>query len=297
MGMNGSFESCRLGRCLRLILWIWSVRITLSFSFRPSVGKLPKRCLLATTTVVENVVHLSEDIDQSFVERQYMMPSIVERALLVNEESDSGSSSVSPLELLDRLDMSPSERDDATNALRSHDSVVTVRSLLTAQECIKLRNYVRKQIKDDGIDDVDGCPDWQVNLSEHKLQKIVGRDALERLWSVPRRLEGDESLSFERVGVFIRMYRTSMRPWMPFHRDGNHWTVNVALNDDDEYRGGRLLALHDNQLQVIERQEGDVTCHRGRVFHGVSAMIDGTRYSMILFFHADLDTAQKYITS
>ena len=108
------------------------------------------------------------------------------------------------------------------------------------------------------------------------------------------RLEGDESLSFERVGVFVRMYRTSMRPWMPFHRDGNHWTVNVALNSDEDFVGGRLMALHNRELQIIGRGEGDATCHRGSVFHAVSAMRSGTRYSMILFFHADDETTARY---
>ena len=241
----------------------------------------------AGSIIVDNVVELSPEVDPAFVERQYMMPSVVERALIGQEQ-------VPPMNLLDRLDMSTSERETAIQALQSNDSVLTVQSLLSPQECDKLRNFVRKQIKDNGIDDVDGCPDWQVNLTEKKLRKIVGPGALDRLWKVPSLLEGDESLSFDRVGVFVRMYQTSMRPWMPFHRDGNHWTVNVALNSDKEFDGGRLMALHNNQLQIIDRNEGDATCHRGSVFHGVAAMRAGVRYSMILFFHADDATASRY---
>eukprot|EP00957_Ditylum_brightwellii_P108344 8265634-Ditylum_brightwellii.AAC.1 len=77
---------------------------------------------------------------------------------------------------------------------------------------------------------------------------------------------------FRRIGIFLRMYRADARPWMPFHIDGNRWTVNVALRSDSEFEGGRLLALHDGKLQRILREEGDATCHRGSVVHGVSAI-------------------------
>ena len=186
--------------------------------------------------------------------------------------------------------MSSSERERAIQSLERTDAILTRPLVLTQDECAKLRAFVRKQIKNDGIDQVEGCPDWQVNISEKKLIRIIGIDARDRLWKVPSILEPDdasgaESESFDRVGIFIRMYQRGTRPWMPFHRDGNHWTVNVALNRSDEFVGGRLLALHNRQLQIIERDEGDATCHNDSVFHAVSAITEGTRYSMILFFH------------
>lgn len=72
---------------------------------------------------------------------------------------------------------------------------------------------------------------------------------------------------------------------MPFHRDGNDWTVNVALCDDAEFEGGRLMVLNDGRLSIVERSEGQATCHPGSAFHAVSAITSGTRYSLILFFH------------
>ena len=216
------------------------------------------------------------EFDDSFVQNRWLMPSIIERALLHQE-------AVNPFDLLDRLDMSSLERTDALNALRSHDGLISV-PVLTEFECSKLRKFVVQEIKDDGIDNVDGCPDWQVNISEKKLSKIIGKHAVDRLYQLPFRLD-PHSFTPSRVGIFIRMYQTNRRPWMPFHRDDNQWTVNVALNSDCEFKGGRLMALHGEKLQIVERKEGDATCHKGSVFHAVSSMREGIRYSMIMFFH------------
>ena len=232
----------------------------------------------ATTgsTFLSNEVEILEGISEPFEQAQWMMPTIVERALIHQETVD-------PFALLERLDMSSYDREEAIVALERHDAVITI-PILTPPECKKLIDFVNKQIRDDGVDDVDGCPDWQVNLNEKKLGKIVGKDVIKRLWAVPSILD-PEAKQFSRVGVFIRKYERGARPWMPFHKDDNRWTVNVALNGDNEFVGGRLMALHNRALQLIERKEGDATCHEGRLYHGVSAIRDGTRYSMIMFFH------------
>ena len=236
----------------------------------------------STSTSWEDNLNLLDGIDDPFVQSQWMMSSIVERSLLHQDLT------VDPYILLEQLDMSSSERERAIQSLERTDAILTRPRVLSQDECAKLRTFVRKQIKNDGVDQVDGCPDWQVNISEKKLIRIIGKDARDRLWKVPSILDPEEaasSESFDRVGIFIRMYQRGTRPWMPFHRDGNQWTVNVALNPSDEFVGGRLLALHNRQLQIVERDEGDATCHNDSVFHAVSAIKEGTRYSMILFFH------------
>jgi hypothetical protein len=216
-----------------------------------------------------------EGIDESFAQAQWLMPSIVERALIHQDDS------VDPYELLEKLDMSTSERLQALQALQSTELITSVPGILTTDECNKMIRFIHKQIQNDGIDDVDGCPDWQVNMKEAKLIKILGSEAVHRLWSIPRMQ--DPLISIRRVGIFVRLYQRGKRPWMPFHRDANAWTVNVALNQD--YQGGRLLALYGDKLHVVERQAGEATCHSGSLFHAVSAITTGTRYSLILFFH------------
>mmetsp|Transcript_32178 Transcript_32178/g.36589 ORF Transcript_32178/g.36589 Transcript_32178/m.36589 type:complete len:276 (-) Transcript_32178:65-892(-) len=224
-------------------------------------------------------------IDERFVNSQWMMPSIVERALMISPVTHSRDNvlDIDPYQLLDFLDLSTSEKENAIEDLKKNDSVVAIPQILSVEECKKLRTFVGEKIHDDGIDDVDGCPDWQVNIDEKKLAKIIGKAAKERLWSIPKLI--DPSADFRSVGIFIRMYQRGTRPWMPFHRDGNKWTANIALNPNDDYTGGHLMVLHDGGLQMLERQEGDATCHEGSILHAVSAVTEGTRYSMILFFH------------
>ena len=254
------------------LLWLLAVARAFPLSHRPARTQVG-----ASASSWEDNVTILDGLDEPFVKAQWMMSSLVERALIHQDAT------VDPFALLDRLDMSSSERDVAMKSLDRADGIIT-KPVLTSEECAKLRNFVQRQIKNDGIDQVDGCPDWQVNISEKKLTKIIGNDAKDRLWKVPSNLD-PEAKSFDNVGVFIRMYQRGTRPWMPFHRDGNQWTVNVALNGSGDFVGGRLLALHNRELQVLERQEGDATCHNDSVFHAVSAIAEGPRYSMILFFH------------
>ena len=40
----------------------------------------------------------------------------------------------------------------------------------------------------------------------------------------------------------------------------------------------------DQKLRVIERGEGTATVHTSEMLHGVTAMQEGVRYSLIAFF-------------
>ena len=231
-----------------------------------------------------------QNIDADFAERQWYLPSIVERALI------HGDISVDPHQLLQALDMSTTTRNHAIEALEASDAnVMNAPAILTREECHILQDYLLANVEQElGRDNVDQCADWQVNITEDDLAALIGQAAMDRLYQVPSLLDNesrqsttDTTTSFERVGIFVRVYERSLhgRPWMPFHSDGNSFTVNVALNDDTDYQGGTLLALTGGKLCAIHRQQGDATCHKGSVYHAVSAMTSGRRYSMILFFH------------
>ena len=203
------------------------------------------------------------------------------------------------------MDLSNQER---TRALEASEATtlqcINASNILSKDECATLRDFVCTKmtttVEDDdaSVDDVDGCPDFQVNLSETMLRALVGQDAVDRIYSLPKLLQldndnadnaNDPQQRFERVGMFMRMYQPHTRPWMQFHVDANRYTVNVALNSDAEFEGGRLMGVFDRRVQRIVRKEGDATCHAGSVAHAVSSMISGTRYSLILFFHAAED--------
>eukprot|EP01040_Poterioochromonas_malhamensis_P013295 gene13295-14604_t len=60
-------------------------------------------------------------------------------------------------------------------------------------------------------------------------------------------------------------------------------TVQVALNDDTEYEGGRLCYFtEENGVQVLQRSAGDITKHGQKSLHAVTRLTSGTRYSLFV---------------
>ena len=95
------------------------------------------------------------------------------------------------------------------------------------------------------------------------------------------------------VDLFVRRYTRETRPWIAFHCDVSTVTINVALNDDADFEGGRLHAVIGARHQIVTRTEGEATAHGDDVMHGVSAMRSGTRYSLIMFFYALADNEES----
>ena len=58
--------------------------------------------------------------------------------------------------------------------------------------------------------------------------------------------------------------------------------MQVAINGDDEYVGGRLVYATNEGLNAPPRPAGTVTIHHNDIVHGVSLLESGTRYG--LFF-------------
>lgn len=67
-----------------------------------------------------------------------------------------------------------------------------------------------------------------------------------------------------------------------FHTDHSAKTLQVSLNDDCEYVGGRLVYASEGRLQVPQRARGTVTVHDNRIVHGVSLLESGVRYGLFL---------------
>ena len=67
-----------------------------------------------------------------------------------------------------------------------------------------------------------------------------------------------------------------------FHTDVNQKTLQVSLNDDSEYVGGRLVFLNSSGIHTPVRKAGTVTIHDNTIVHGVSLLESGTRYGLFL---------------
>jgi hypothetical protein len=111
--------------------------------------------------------------------------------------------------------------------------------------------------------------------TEGRAPRPVGGATLGRA-ATPNRLSAEY--------IFARRYSSQSRPWFPLHPDSAAITVNVALSDHAEHRGGRLVGLYDGRVQTIERAEGEAVVHTSALIHGVTRMSEGVRYSLILFF-------------
>ena len=70
-----------------------------------------------------------------------------------------------------------------------------------------------------------------------------------------------------------------------FHPDGTYAssTLQITINGDDEYKGGRLCFYSpDVGLQIPPRPSGTVTMHPRQQLHGVTRLVSGKRYSLFI---------------
>jgi hypothetical protein len=95
---------------------------------------------------------------------------------------------------------------------------------------------------------------------------------------------------------------------IPFHLDAleeGGETVQICLNDQNEYLGGRLVFLTKHGISIPERKKGDMTRHSCFVLHGVTRLHSGIRYSLFVVgernglgdkdvFHIDKNYMESY---
>jgi len=84
--------------------------------------------------------------------------------------------------------------------------------------------------------------------------------------------------------IALRMTRGPSNACINFHCDGGYatGTVQIALNDDAEYSGGRLCFFVNDRLEVLDRPAGSVCQHPRKVLHAVTALTEGTRKSLFV---------------
>lgn len=67
-----------------------------------------------------------------------------------------------------------------------------------------------------------------------------------------------------------------------FHTDVSAKTMQVSINDEKDYEGGRLIFASEGKIHIPTRNKGTVTVHNNKIVHGVSRLESGIRYG--LFF-------------
>jgi len=178
---------------------------------------------------------------------------------------------------------------------------------LSSTACASLRAAVDAATFENH-DTVDNELEYQLTLDSNDLAKYIGEKERDHLFSVAARgyaqlvapdlLEAAEAVpewhaaGFEPMPlalgdphyIMIRRYSSATRPWFPFHFDGSILSMNVALNDDSEYRGGTLLAILHDEVRAFPRAEGTALVHSSALLHAVTCMREGVRYTLIVFF-------------
>lgn len=134
------------------------------------------------------------------------------------------------------------------------------------------------------MDNLDGKPAFQLELTRQKLESLIGEEAVARLWALPCKLSPSKSSHFGLVQLFARKYSPTTRRGLERHSDMADWSVNVALTSDEAHTGGRLRIFREGRVDEVVRRAGDATVHKGSVEHDVTPVTKGERASLIMFF-------------
>jgi hypothetical protein len=113
-------------------------------------------------------------------------------------------------------------------------------------------------------------------LSLDELTALIGKNKLDsavQAWRTSVR-ENFDTIKLRRVAATGHC--------APFHTDYSKRTMQIALTDDSEYDGGRLVFATASGFVVPSRPRGSATIHGAGHVHGVSTLTRGVRYG--LFF-------------
>ena len=122
--------------------------------------------------------------------------------------------------------------------------------------------------------------DLRMTLTVEELTTAIGTDALNRITE-----------AFAGPYDTIRLRRvTACGACIPFHSDFSRRTMQIPLNNEAEYTGGRLVFATAKGFVQCQRQAGTATIHTHHIVHGVTTMTSGVRYSLFLC-HTQPDTA------
>ena len=122
----------------------------------------------------------------------------------------------------------------------------------------------------DGVEE-----DLKVRLSADRVHAIVGGDATERMAMLAKKAPD----ALEWIVRRCCAYGKSIH----FHTDHALRTLNVALNSEEQYVGGRLVFALDDGFRVPPRPAGSATLHSRGVAHGVTRLGAGVRYSLVAY--------------
>jgi len=123
----------------------------------------------------------------------------------------------------------------------------------------------------------DDIRDFKINLTNEELNDLISEDVVNELVRL-----------FNGKYHEIKVRRCeSHGNHINFHVDFSKKTLQLALNGDDEYNGGKLVFINNGILETPERPAGSATIHEGDIVHGVTEFKSGVRYGLFFLQHED----------
>ena len=166
---------------------------------------------------------------------------------------------------------------------QTHDTLLTAAQ---RESCMRFLDEARKSLSP-------GCADFKVVLGGNSGQG--GKEAFATLLGLDTDTQYTGLMSLHQNNhsapkMAFRRTEGPVEGCIGFHTDsGSHrnsvnHTVQLTLNGDDKYEGGRICYVcgENAVLTVPKRPAGTLTIHDGNVLHGVTRLHRGVRYSLFV---------------
>jgi hypothetical protein len=205
-------------------------------------------------------------------------------------------------------------------------------SAMTSNESLPFQPHAMQR-KDKDTSEMQRDDDFKVYLTSQQLQDLIGLNAIQVLesylsqsisemglanktntsaasWTSHLQIDGkDRDINIESNSDYeIILRRCAARDqFIPFHFDRSALlTLQVTLNDERDYEGGRLIYLTERVDDGEEEAEtgghagrrvvwsqphrnaGSILIHGNNILHGVSKMGSGVRYALFLLYKPQL---------
>ncbi len=64
-------------------------------------------------------------------------------------------------------------------------------------------------------------------------------------------------------------------------------SLTVQLSDENDYEGGDLLLYNGSTSDKLSRGKGSVIVFDSRIYHEITKVTKGVRYSLVKWYHGD----------
>lgn len=127
--------------------------------------------------------------------------------------------------------------------------------------------------------------DLKIVISKDAFNLLLGADTSTTVYDELMGLYNDDiGVGYSSVKVALRRTSPTLGG-IPFHLDAREEggkTMQICLNDQEEYTGGRLVFLTEKGIEIPERKKGMMTKHTDSILHGVTRLHLGIRYSLFV---------------